>query len=190
MEQQTSLQKNIGIFFGVMVACGVLFVTVFFGNQSSSVTPPTIQTAVDTPKITPTQTSVNNTSSNTTTTPKTTPKGAITQTPPVVDTPKKTSSVYTNGTYSATGSYISPGGYQQLGVSVALQNDIITSASVTNMASDGRSQRYQNMFISGYQQYVIGKNIADVYLTKVSGSSLTSSGFNDALTQIKAKAKA
>jgi hypothetical protein len=57
------------------------------------------------------------------------------------------------------------------------------------MASDGRSERYHNMFISGYQQYVVGKNIASVYLTKVSGSSLTPSGFDDALTQIKSQAK-
>ena len=83
---------------------------------------------------------------------------------------------------------MSPGGEDQLGVSVTLKDDIITSASVTNMANDGRSQRYQDMFISGYKQYVIGKNIADVSLSKVSGSSLTPGGFNDALAQIKSQA--
>jgi len=181
MEQQTVLQKNIGIFFSVIIACGVLGITIFYTNQSSDTISATNQTAVNTPSNTILITQKNPT-------PIPTPKPIITQTTPA-DKPKKSSSVYKDGTYSATGSYMSPGGYQQLGVSVTLKNDIIESASVTNMASDGRSERYQNMFISGYQQYVVGKNIASVYLTKVSGSSLTPSGFDDALTQIKSQAK-
>ena len=197
MEQQTNLQKNIGIFFGCIIACGVLAVTIYSASQSGSTIPttPTIQTSnTNSSSTDTTQTPVvtNPTTYNpstTTTTPNSNPVPVATTTPPV-DTPKKSSSVYNDGTYSATGSYMSPGGYQQLGVTITLKNDIITSASVTNMASDGRSQRYQNMFISGYQQYVVGKNIADVHLTKVSGSSLTPSGFNDALAQIESQAKA
>ena len=106
--------------------------------------------------------------------------------------PKKTpvASAYKNGTYSATGSYMSPGGYDQLGVSVTLQNDIITAATVTNMAGDGRSSRYQNAFIGGFKPYVIGQNIASVNLTYVSGASLTPQGFNDAIQQIMTQAKA
>ena len=73
---------------------------------------------------------------------------------------------------------------------MTLQNDIITSVSATPIANDGTSRRYQAKFISGYQQYVLGKNIADVNLTTVSGSSLTPRGFDDALAQIKTQAKA
>jgi len=117
----------------------------------------------------------------------------VTTAPPAV-VPKKTvvtsTSIYRNGTYSATGSYMSPGGYDQLGVTVTIVNDIITDATVTSGANDGRSQRYQDRFISGYKQYVVGKNIASVNLTNVSGASLTPIGFNDALSQIKAQAKA
>jgi hypothetical protein len=40
-----------------------------------------------------------------------------------------------------------------------------------------------------YKQYVVGKKIDEVQLTKVSGSSLTPQGFNDALAKIKAEAK-
>lgn len=182
MEQQNKLQKNLGIFFGVAIIIGVFVVTIFWGQQSANTTVATTQTPI------PTISDTTN-SNGTNSTPKPAPTPITTQTPPV-DTPKKSSSVYKDGTYTATGSYMSPGGYEQLGVSITLQNDIITSASVTNMAGDGRSQRYQNMFISSYQQYVVGKNIANVYLTKVSGSSLTPSGFNDALNQIKSQALA
>ena len=112
---------------------------------------------------------------------------------PPATVPKKTTptaSVYKNGTYSATGSYMSPGGYDQLGVSLTIQNDIVTAATVTNMAGDGRSSRYQNAFIGGYKPYVIGQNIASINLSYVSGASLTPAGFNDAVAQIKAQAKA
>ena len=109
-------------------------------------------------------------------------------TPAIV--PKQTASVYTDGTYTATGSYMSPGGEDQISITLTLAKDIISSVSATPAAGDRTSQRYQNAFISGYKQYVVGKNIADVNLTRVSGSSLTPMGFNDALTQIKAQAKA
>lgn len=193
MDGDNNLQKSIGIILGFIVILGVFFVTIFLGKQSTNtetsnqvlpnspvVSLPTPPTPVISPIATPT--------------PITTPAPIVpapviptTPTPPPIDIPK---SVYKDGTYSATGSYMSPGGYDQLGVSITLKNDIITGSSVTNMGGDRRSQRYQDQFISGYQQYVVGQNIANVFLTKISGASLTPSGFNDALTQIKAQAKA
>jgi len=177
MEIQNNLQKNIGIFFGIVVILGVLFVTIFWGKQSTNTS--------NVPIVDQTQP----TTSTPTTSKSTTPTPVVTQTPPV-DTPKKSSYTYKDGTYSATGSYMSPGGYDQLGVSITIKNDIVTASTATNMAGDGRSQRYEDRFISGYKQYVIGKNIANIYLTNVSGSSLTPKGFNDALTQIKSQAQA
>ncbi|MDR3519923.1 MAG: FMN-binding protein [Candidatus Pacebacteria bacterium] len=191
MEPENNLQKNIGVFIGVVVLFGVLGVTIFENIQSSSnQTPVAVQTTptstptttTNTPAQTPTQTPV----ATTTPTPVTIP---TTPTTPPVDTPKQTS-VYKDGTYSATGSYMSPGGYDQIAVTVTLKNDIITSVSATPEAGDNTSARYQARFISGYQQYVLGKNIASVNLTVVSGSSLTPKGFNDALAQIKSQAKA
>lgn len=112
---------------------------------------------------------------------------------PVITTkplPTKTSTLYKNGTYSATGSYMSPGGYDEIGVTVTLKDDVITSVSAVNMAGDNTSSRYEDRFISGMNQYVVGQNIKDVYLTKISGASLTPKGFNDAINQIKVQAKA
>ena len=85
---------------------------------------------------------------------------------------------------------MSPGGEDHIAVTLTIANDIVTAASVTPEAGDHTSARYQQKFISGYQGYVVGKNISSIYLTKVSGASLTPKGFNDALNQIKAQAKA
>lgn len=98
-------------------------------------------------------------------------------------------STYKDGTYSADGNYNSPGGPDSISVTLTLKNDIVTDANVMPHPGDGTSARYQSMFVSGYKQYVIGKDISSLNLTKVSGSSLTPIGFDQALVQIKAQAK-
>lgn len=101
-----------------------------------------------------------------------------------------TSSTYKDGTFSATVSYGTPGGPQDLGVTVTLKSDVITDVSVTEGAKDAVSQKFQDDFVAGYKTLVVGKKIEDVQLTKVSGSSLTPKGFNDALSAIKVQAAA
>jgi uncharacterized protein with FMN-binding domain len=97
---------------------------------------------------------------------------------------------YKDGTYSATGSYLSPGGDEKIGVTLTLKDDLITNASVTPEPVSPEGKRYQTIFQSNFQPLVVGKNISDVKLTKVSGSSLTSQGFNEALATIETQAKA
>jgi uncharacterized protein with FMN-binding domain len=106
---------------------------------------------------------------------------------PVADTTKKT---YKDGTYTAIGSYNSPGGPDKISITLTLKNNIVTSVSAIPMAGDPKSEKYQQTFISGYQTFVVGKNIDTIKLTNVSGSSLTPIGFNDALEKIKVQAKA
>jgi uncharacterized protein with FMN-binding domain len=195
MESAERLQKNMGIILGCIVIFAVGAVTFFeeAGPNIASTTPINMTSSSGTsntitqnpPSNTPAVLKIYTVSNKTP--PATTPI-IPTITPVIV--PKQTASVYTDGTYSATGSYGSPGGQEQLSVTLSLINDIITAVSVTPGAYDRRSQNYQNAFISGYKQYVLGKNIADVNLTRISGSSLTPIGFNNALAQIKAKAKA
>src|ERR1700722_17691610 len=43
---------------------------------------------------------------------------------------------YKNGTYSATGSYDSPGGTESITVSVTVQNGVVTATSATSGATD------------------------------------------------------
>lgn len=103
-------------------------------------------------------------------------------------TPSETGE-YTNGTYTATGSYVSPGGQESIELTVTLEDGVITNSSLVTNADNRDSRQYQNMFASNYKTLVVGKDIDEVSLSRVSGSSLTSTGFNNALDQIKEDAK-
>jgi uncharacterized protein with FMN-binding domain len=100
------------------------------------------------------------------------------------------SSTYKDGTYKATGTYRSPGGTEKLGVTITIKGDTVTDSAVTNGATEPTGREYQTEFIAAYKSFVTGKAIDDISLSRVSGSSLTSGGFNDALSQIKSQAKA
>ena len=112
--------------------------------------------------------------------------------PPVtkpVNVPVIISSSYKDGAYSAVGSYFSPGGDEQIWLQVTLKDDLIIDTQVESKATRPNSIRFQGIFISNFKPLVVGKKIDEVQLSKVSGSSLTSGGFNDALAKIKAEAK-
>lgn len=96
---------------------------------------------------------------------------------------------YSDGSYTAASSYSTPGGIEDITVKVTLQSGVITDSSVTNNANNSDSREYQDQFVSGYKQFVVGKAVSSLSLSRVSGSSLTSQGFNDALNQIKAQAQ-
>lgn len=93
-----------------------------------------------------------------------------------------------NGTYSVTGNYVSPGGPREVKVTVTLTDEVITGAETEATATDATSKRFQGEFVENFKPMVVGKNIDEVVLTKVSGSSLTPKGFNDALEKIKLEA--
>jgi len=116
----------------------------------------------------------------------TTSDSSTTETPAANTTNNTT---YKDGTYTATGSYQSPAGEQSIDVSVTLQNGVVTDSNVTSKATDDEAHDYQEAFISGYKQYVSGKKIDSISISRVSGSSLTSTGFNNALKQIESQAK-
>lgn len=121
--------------------------------------------------------------------PTPTPTASTAPSVPVAATPA-TATSYKNGTYSAGGTYSSPGGLQSIGVRLTIQSDTVVGATVTDQATDRDSEEYQLMFIGGYKKYVVGKSVNSIHLSYVSGSSLTSQGFNNALEQIKRTAHA
>lgn len=96
---------------------------------------------------------------------------------------------YKNGTYSVTGDYLTPGGERNIDVKLTLTDDVVSEAEVTPKATDATSQRFQKEFADNYKSQVVGKNIDELNITKVSGSSLTPKGFMDALEKIKAEAQ-
>lgn len=100
------------------------------------------------------------------------------------------SSTYTDGEYTATGSYTTPGGQESVEVTLTLADDTVTAVTVTGSAEQGDSQRYQSEFIENIASQVVGVSIDELDVSKVAGSSLTSAGFNAAIDQILAEAQA
>ncbi len=101
-----------------------------------------------------------------------------------------TAAGYRDGEYSAEGSYQSPGGSESVAVSLTLQDGTITQLTVTPEATHPNSKNFQGKFASGIDALVVGKPIDDLQVDKVSGSSLTSGGFNAAIETIKGEATA
>lgn len=96
---------------------------------------------------------------------------------------------YKDGTYTAVGNYTSPGGAEQLGVTLTISGGVITSSEIEVKATRPISKTRQTDFKDNYKPQVEGKNIDEIVLTKVSGSSLSPKGFNDAVEQIKQQAQ-
>ena len=109
--------------------------------------------------------------------------------PPVTITSDSLEKVYMDGTYNSKGNYKSPGGPEQIDVTLVLKDDVITSATVVSLATLPTSKLMQGKFISGVKAEVVGKKLSEVTLTKVSGSSLTPKGWNDAVAKIMVSAK-
>ncbi len=106
------------------------------------------------------------------------------------ETTSTAASTYRNGTYRDTGAYRSPGGSQKVNVELILVGDVVSGVVVTEAAVDDQSSEFQEMFIGGIKAQVVGKPLDEVDVSRGSGASLTSKGFNDALDKIKAQAKA
>lgn len=107
----------------------------------------------------------------------------------VTDSAGDDSGEYAAGTYSAEGSYTNPGGQSSVEVEMTLgDGGVVEDVTVTPQAT-GTSRQYQDKFVSGIADEVVGKSIDELDVSKVSGSSLTSGGFNEALAQIKSDAQ-
>lgn len=117
---------------------------------------------------------------------------AETPAPVAPTTPEVSTSAgtYKDGTYTAKGDYTEPSGTASLNVSLTINNGVVTDSTVTGIADNPDSRRYQKIFLGSYKTYVTGKKIDEVNITNMSGSSLTPAGFNAAVTAIKAQAKA
>lgn len=108
-------------------------------------------------------------------------------TPPVATTPA-TFNAYKDGTYTAEGEYQVHRGPEKVKITVTIKDNKITDTKFEGTPAFAMSQRYMDMFSQNYQAMVVGKNVNEVKLDKVSGSSLTPMGFNNALEKIKQEA--
>ena len=104
-------------------------------------------------------------------------------------TPSPSQIQYKDGVYSTEGNYTSPAGAEKIDVILTLKNDVVTEATVTPKAENPKSVYMQEVFVENFKPLVVGRNIKDLKLDKVAGSSLTPRGFNDAIEKIKMEAK-
>lgn len=95
---------------------------------------------------------------------------------------------YRDGSYTASASYLAPSGTEKIDVEVRLSDDVITSLTVTPHAYDRNAARFQEQFVDGISDAVVGEDIDLLAINRVAGSSLTSGGFNTALAEIKDQA--
>jgi uncharacterized protein with FMN-binding domain len=100
------------------------------------------------------------------------------------------SGTYTDGTYTESADYQAPSGTETVDVTLTLADNVITDVQVTGHATDPEAKLHQGQFAGGIADVVVGKNIDEIQVDKVGGSSLTSGGFNAAVDLIKADAAA
>lgn len=103
---------------------------------------------------------------------------------------EETQSIYQDGTFNAQGNYFNPNGAASISVSLTLDNDVVTSLTVTPHATDETSIKFQNAVKDGASGLVVGKKLDEIgAFSKISTSSLTPNGFNQAIASVKASAK-
>lgn len=96
---------------------------------------------------------------------------------------------YADGEYTGTGTYIPPSGEEEeVDVQLTLEDSVVTELEVTTSGNHPTSKQYQREFTSNIKDQVVGKNIDELDVSKVLGSSLTSQGFNRALEAIRSEA--
>ncbi|WP_363321880.1 FMN-binding protein [Arthrobacter burdickii] len=96
---------------------------------------------------------------------------------------------YRDGTYTSTGSYQSPAGPEEVGVTLTLEADVVTAVEVEPKPDNPTTREYQGRFAGGISDAIVGKKLDELSVDKVAGSSLTSGGFNDATGKIKSEAR-
>ncbi len=128
------------------------------------------------------------TSSEASTTESTTDSGTTDSTADAGST--TASGAYTDGEYTAEGSYQTPESTETITVTLTLESGTVTAVEVTGEPTRRESEQYQSEFIGGIEELVVGKSIDDIEVDRVAGSSLTSGGFNAAVDEIRADAAA
>ena len=98
-------------------------------------------------------------------------------------------SQYKDGDYEVSRTYRVPNGNSTALYKITVKNDTITSASTSYSGSDSTSRSYISTFDNGFAE-LKGKKLQDVEEVYVSGASLTSAAFDQALVTLKQKAGA
>lgn len=88
--------------------------------------------------------------------------------------------------YDITVTYPSPGGEETNNFKITLQEDTVTAVSVEVLTEIDASIVYQKKFATALPKLLIGKKISQINdLNVISGASLTTTAFNQALSKLK-----
>lgn len=169
-------QKNKQIITTIIVLASVAIVVggiVLFNKK----TPQNTLAATDSSNPDTNTTAAQNTSANTT------PNSTATN-------PSAASSSFKDGTYSATADYYTPEDTDSIKVTLAVKDGVVSTVSATTTTSSRESRQYDSAFLDAYKSYVVGKSLSGLNLNRVSGASLTTEGFNNALDTIRQQAHA
>lgn len=93
---------------------------------------------------------------------------------------------YRDGEYRATGWYGSLPSHHD--VALTIRDDIVTAVEITTPADDETSLGYQQRFAAALPDAVIGRDIDELDIDRLAGSSGCSKGFMDALAKIRTQA--
>ncbi len=191
------------IIIGILVALGFggfLFMNGPTDSAVTIVTPVTRQTDATTSPTdvtdTPTDvssTSVTDTKQATTTPVPSTPTPTLKQvaTPAPMPASAVPVTVYKNGVYEVTTTYIAPGrSSHNVSARFIIENDIVTLADIDFSGENVKtSTEWQAKFTAKYQAEVIGKKVDAISLSRIGGASLTTNAYNKALAEVKSSAR-
>lgn len=113
---------------------------------------------------------------------------------PIKEAPKPASknvSGYTDGTYSATGSYkTSSGTLEKISVSITLHSGFIRDIRVDALSTNTQERDMQHLFAADVRSYVLDTHIDKVpKFSAIDGGSYVPKGFSRALESIKIQSK-
>lgn len=75
-----------------------------------------------------------------------------------------TGGTYTDGTYTAEGTYQTPEGPETITVELTIASDAVTAVEVTGEPTRRESKQYQSQFIGGISDAVVGKRIGRAHV--------------------------
>lgn len=117
-----------------------------------------------------------------------TDKGTGTDSPSTSTDSNAGAATYADGTYTADGSYQTPETVESVTVTLTIADGVVKEVEVTGDPQAPETEQYQSKFIGGIADQVVGVDLDDLKVSRVSGSSLTSGGFNAAVESIKEQA--
>lgn len=101
------------------------------------------------------------------------------------------SSSYKDGTYTSVVSYAVPrGGQNSIKATVVINSDKISSVTTSDNYTDRESGMYVSSFEGSVSSDATGQSIGSYSPSRIGGASLTTSAFNEAITNIATQAKA